>query len=134
MILFPFSDDLFSPYNETINVIFRELPELKELPGNFFTLFPNLQYLKLSACDKLKVIPFGIAKCSNLELVCLEHSGFESFPDDILRIPSLLRLHCSDLCVCYYFYCLNYLSLVGNIIYLILLFLFPWIRKLNIIV
>ncbi|CAG5122482.1 unnamed protein product, partial [Candidula unifasciata] len=89
--------ELFTPYEETINLIVCEVPRVTTLRTDFYSFFPNLQYLELQSCEQLKQLPDGISKCLRLEMLSLKNSAVEALPADLFQSPSLLRLHCVDL-------------------------------------
>ncbi|XP_059158979.1 uncharacterized protein LOC131942991 [Physella acuta] len=94
---FDFRKELFSPYEETVNVIWREGLKIPKLPQHLYALLTNLQYLKLEGCDGLKELPDGISKCERLEMISLRNCVIEILPSDLFHIPYLHRFHCHSL-------------------------------------
>ncbi|CAL1535024.1 unnamed protein product, partial [Lymnaea stagnalis] len=96
---FDFRDELFTPYQESVNLLWRERLAVETLPKGLYSLFTNLQYFKLQGCDSLKVLPDGISKCLRLEMLYLEDCGIEQLPTDLFQVPYLQRLYCNALAV-----------------------------------
>ncbi|XP_035824910.1 erbin-like [Aplysia californica] len=94
---FTYQKEFFSPYEESIKVLFNELPQLPDVPKDFFQQLPNLQYLRLQHCEMLSVLPAGISDCTNLRMVSFKDSGIQNLPPDLFRMPALQRLHCRRL-------------------------------------
>lgn len=91
--------ELFSPYEETVNLMYRENIHTANIRSDFFSFFSNLQYIKLQSCENLKELPEGISKCLRLEMVSVKNCAVEVLPADLFEVPCLKRLHCVDLMV-----------------------------------
>lgn len=89
---FQFHLEHFEPYEETINVIDRELRDLKLLPSDFFIRFPNLQIFVLNKCNMLSEIPPDISKCRFLEKLELKESAIKTLPADLFEVPELMEV------------------------------------------
>ncbi|KAK0062250.1 hypothetical protein Bpfe_008351, partial [Biomphalaria pfeifferi] len=95
--VFDFRPELFSPYEETVNLLWRERLTIPSLPANIYALFPNLQYFQLFASEALKTLPDGISSCLRLEMISFEDCGIETLPSDLFMIPYLKHLFCNAL-------------------------------------
>ncbi|XP_062577173.1 uncharacterized protein LOC134239045 [Saccostrea cucullata] len=81
----------FEPYNEFVNAFEWDVPDLPDIPNDFFSKFPNLQYFSLESgtLEKDSSCPVGASKLAELEAVKLQNVNIPVLPKDILEIPEM---------------------------------------------
>lgn len=94
-----FSYSYFEPYEDTITAFSFALPQLDNLPDDFFERFPNLQYFALDESQKITSLPKGISKCKRLETVTLKRMTLTELPEDLLQAPAITTLECFRLLI-----------------------------------